>query len=242
MSIVCIIPARGGSKGIHKKNIKDFIGYPLVSHTIAHALHSSIFDKVIVDTDDESIAEIAKKYGAEVPYLRPKHLGGDRVSSEDVILNSLVTMERKLNFYPKTVVMLQATSPIRSKETIKRAYKRFVQTNSDSLTVVSERSHFLWKGFDKSKPTFDIKNRKLRQDLSEEDLFFEEHGSMYVFDKKGFQLNKCRLFGNIHIYIANKWEAVDIDNEEDWMLAEMTLDFLLKSSKKEDYDYQKFLD
>ena len=221
MSVVCIIPARGGSKGIPKKNIRDFEGFPLIAWTIVQAIHSSVFTKIIVDTDDKEIAAIAEKFGAEVPYIRPKFLCGDTISSEAVILNSIKTLEEQLNYVPDTVVMLQATSPIRSKTTIPGAYNKFLLSGADSLSVVTEGSHFLWRDSKTPRPMFDINKRQRRQDMVSSDLIFEEHGSMYIFDKKGFQSSKCRLFGNSQIFVADRWEAIDIDNEDDWLFAEM---------------------
>jgi N-acylneuraminate cytidylyltransferase len=237
---MCIIPARGGSKGIPRKNIREFVGYPLVAWTIIQALESSIFTKVIVDTDDEEIAVIAKKFGAEVPYMRPSVLGGDSISTEAVILNSIKTL-KELGYVADTIVLLQATSPIRSSATIVGAYNKFLLSGADSLCVVTEGGFFLWRDSIAPKPMFDLAKRPRRQDMASSDLVFEEHGSMYIFDREGFQSAECRLFGNLQIYVADRWEAVDIDSEDDWLFAEIVFNTLLSGGKFPDYDFRNLL-
>lgn len=106
-----VIPARGGSKGVPGKNIKELAGKPLIAYTIRAAIESGIFENVIVSTDSGEIAEIAVKYGAEVPFLRPKELSGDNVSSDDAILHGLAYCQRQGIEYSE-VCKLQPTSPL----------------------------------------------------------------------------------------------------------------------------------
>src|SRR4030043_381549 len=87
--VVCVIPARGGSKGVPRKNIKNLAGKPLIAYTIEQALQSQYIDRTIVSTEDKEIADIAKQYGAEVPFMRPKDLAGDLVATVDVLLHAI---------------------------------------------------------------------------------------------------------------------------------------------------------
>lgn len=110
MKILCVIPARGGSKGVKKKNIRKLNNRPLIAYTIESTLSSKLFDDVIVSTDDNEIAEISKSYGAQVPFIRPSELAQDDSSSDQVILHSVLEM-RKLGFEYDIVVLRDCTVP-----------------------------------------------------------------------------------------------------------------------------------
>ncbi|MFK5882067.1 MAG: 2-C-methyl-D-erythritol 4-phosphate cytidylyltransferase, partial [Sulfurospirillum sp.] len=108
---IAIIPARGGSKRIPKKNIRDFLGKPLIAYSIEVALASNLFEKVIVTTDDEEIAEIARKYGAKVPFLRPKELSDDFTGTQDVINHAIAYLENQGEYY-EYICTIYATAPL----------------------------------------------------------------------------------------------------------------------------------
>ena len=132
--MIAFIPARGGSKELKNKNIKIFAGKPLIAHTIIEALNSKLISKVLVLTDSQKIAEISKKYGASVPFLRPKYLAKDNSNVVDTYL--YFSKKMKLNKDYENFVVLQPTSPIRTRKEIDKAIKLFTKKKATSLVSV----------------------------------------------------------------------------------------------------------
>ena len=132
-NIIAIIPARSGSRGIHKKNIKDFIGEPLICWTIKAALNSSLINKVIVDTDCHEIAAIARKHGAEVPYLRPSSLASTETAMGDVLINYLNYFETNVGEQIDALVLLLPTNPMRNKNHIDSCINQFFDNNAELI-------------------------------------------------------------------------------------------------------------
>ena len=144
--ILAIIPARGGSKGLKRKNILDFIGKPLIAHTIEQAQNSKYVSRVIVSTEDEEIAMISKKYGAEIPFMRPNRLADDSSSTNEVIEYILKELEMKEGYRPDLICLLQCTSPLRTSEDIDNTIDKLFNTNSDSAVSITEaKSNPYWK-------------------------------------------------------------------------------------------------
>ena len=140
MKILAIIPARGGSKGVPRKNIKLLAGKPLLEYTSAVTLKSSLLSKVVISTDDDEIISVAKKLGLEIPFKRPKDLATDSSSSLSVILHALEHFESK-NIYFDAVCLLQVTSPFRTVEFLDKAIQEFIKSDADSLISVQEVPH-----------------------------------------------------------------------------------------------------
>ncbi len=138
MKILSIIPARGGSKGLPGKNIRELCGHPLIAYSILAAQKSSFINRTIVSTDDEDIARVAKKYGAEVPLLRPAEYAQDKSSDLDVFHHILVWLEQQENYIPDLIVHLRPTSPIRLLKHIDSAIEKFIASNYDSLRVITD--------------------------------------------------------------------------------------------------------
>lgn len=139
MNVVAIIPARGGSKGIKRKNLVEFNGKPLVAHSIIHALESQLVNRVIVSTDDEEIASVAREYGAEVPFLRPKELAEDHVLDLPVFEHALKFLEEAEGDRPDLVVHLRPTTPYRKPAWIDEAVRLLADhPEADSVRSVSE--------------------------------------------------------------------------------------------------------
>ncbi|MEA3491333.1 MAG: pseudaminic acid cytidylyltransferase [Campylobacterota bacterium] len=134
---VAIIPARGGSKRIPRKNIKDFFGKPLIAYSIEVALASNLFDKVVVSTDDKEIASIAKSYGAEVPFLRPKELSDDFTGTADVV-NHMIEYLASIGEYYEFACTIYATAPLLQKEYLIEGYEKL--KNSDAINAFSVTS------------------------------------------------------------------------------------------------------
>ena len=135
MSIITIIPARGGSKGVPRKNVRSLGDKPLIAHSILDAKEANLVDKVYVSTDDPEIAEVSSKYGAEI-ISRPSQIAGDTASSETALIHGLSEIEQK-GISPELIIFLQCTSPIRSGEDIDRAIEKLQAEKADSLLSVT---------------------------------------------------------------------------------------------------------
>ena len=171
---LAVIPARGGSKGIPLKNIKKFHGKPLIAWSILTALKSKI-DRVVVTTDDPQIAKIAKNYGAEVPFLRPKHLAADSVACEPMIKHVIDWLKTNENYNPDGVALLLPTNPLRKSEHIDQAIKMFVDQNLDYVVSVAEATanynpHWMLKKLPNDKITMfngqSLNNMKAQRQLN----------------------------------------------------------------------------
>lgn len=217
---IAIIPARKGSKGLPNKNILSFCGKPLIAWTIEQALAVKEISRVIVSTDCEKIAALAKLYGAEVQGLRPAAISTDSSATEDALFHECVTLQNK-NATPENIILLQCTSPIRLPKTITRAIQEFRDTKSDSLVSVTESHRFFWQHKDKPIATYDYTSRPRRQDLSAEEVSYMETGSIYITKFDLFMKNRNRLIGNIHLFETNKYESFEIDDLEDFELCEL---------------------
>ncbi|SVC96618.1 uncharacterized protein METZ01_LOCUS349472, partial [marine metagenome] len=169
--IVIFIPARGGSKGIPNKNIKDFVGKPLIVHTIEYAMESNLINEVVVSTDDKIISNISKETGATV-INRPPQLATDTVTTESAIEHYITTTKYK----PEIIVLLQATSPIRPKGSLDKALQHFQKKGYDSLLSISPTHRFFWRvqKDETAYAEYNFINRPFRQDIKKSDMRFIE--------------------------------------------------------------------
>ena len=221
MKIICIIPARAGSKGIPKKNIIDVRGKPLIAYSIEPAIEAmelGLIDKVIVSTDSIEIADISKKYGAEIPFLRPDDISGDKAKSIEFIEHAL-SFYKNLGINYDAVLLLQPTSPLRTLEDLISALKLFVESNNDSLISAYEEEYIndlvIYKLSEDGKtsiPVNQLHNKGVRR---------QEHGSLYVRNgciyissteliSKGYVIGAAPL-----MYTMDKNKSVNVDTLED---------------------------
>ena len=217
--ILAIIPARGGSKGILRKNIMPLASKALITYTIEQSLHSRLIDRTIVSTEDETIKAIAEQYGAEV-IERPKDLAGDTTSSELVIEHATnVLNEGGSN--PDIIVFLQCTSPLRRENDIDNAIKLLFDKNYDSVFSITKNRHFIWReDGDHLTALFDYKNRPRRQDRNPE---YIENGSIFVFRRAIFEKEKNRICGKRGIYPMPYEYSFEIDTPFDFWLCEQII-------------------
>lgn len=225
--IVAIIPARGGSKGVPRKNIKILAGKPLIAWTIDEAKKSAYLDRVFVSTEDEEIAEISKKCGAEV-VKRPEELAIDTAKAEPVIEQVIGHLEKNENYDSDAVVLLQPTSPLRLVRHINESVKKFLEGKYDSLISVCPSHVLIWRDKkDGAVPVnYDFKKRKRRQDSEPE---YRENGAIYVFDKRKFMEEKTIPCGRVGLYVMPVENSFEIDEEFDFWLCEEII-------KKTNYD------
>ena len=220
MYTVAVIPARGGSKGLPGKNIHPVAGLPLLAWTIMQARASQSVSRVIVSTDDSSIADVAREYGAEV-VLRPPELSGDRATSESAILHTLDRIEADGGRTPDLVAFLQATSPLRKPEDIDCAVERFLEegadslisvTGADDLTIWEEDGAAGWRSVN-----FDWTHRGMRQDRARQ---YIENGSIYLFRPELLRRGGNRIGGKLAVYRMEFWQTWEIDTLEEVPLIE----------------------
>jgi CMP-N,N'-diacetyllegionaminic acid synthase len=213
---VAIIPARGGSKGIPRKNITIINGKPLIQYTIDEAKNSKYLDKIIVSTDDKEIAEVAMRCGAEVPFLRPKELGTDNAKTIDALIHAVTELEKRGSKYDY-VVLLQPTQPLRKSWHIDEAIQKIVNTNEESLVSVSEvKEHPILMrtiGEDgKVKNLMEISSTVRRQDFP---TFYKVNGAIYINKINENFTKNTSLNDNKLAYLMDKKYDLDIDEPVD---------------------------
>ena len=221
---VAIIPARGGSKRIPKKNIKDFFGKPLLAYSIEVALASHLFEKVIVSTDDETIAKIAKKYGAEVPFLRPKELSDDFSGTADVVEHAVAYLESQGEYY-EYVCTIYATAPLLEKEYLIQGYEKLKNSTAVHTFSATTMPFPIQRTFklnsDGRCEMFTPEYYMTRsQDLEEA---YQDAGQFYWSKTKEQKKHKEEiLFSTISTPVILPRHLVqDIDTLEDWRRAEL---------------------
>ena len=215
--IIPFIPARGGSKGIPNKNIKELAGKPLIVHSIEYAFTSNLVDEVVVSTDDYKIANIAKDAGATV-IKRPFMLSTDTSTTESAIEHYINSAKKK----PDTIVLLQSTSPLRPKGSLDTALKYFQKGDYDSLLSICPTHRFFWRVNDDSTAyaEYDYINRPRRQDLNRKDMRFMENGSLYIFTRENFEKTGNRLGGKIGYVEWPEEYSIEIDTITDLKIME----------------------
>jgi len=214
MNIIAIILARGGSKGIPRKNIIDFCGKPLLAWTILQAREAKSISEVYVSSDDEQIINIATQFGA-ITIDRPKELATDTTTSEEALLHALDEIEKLTEESPELVVFLQATSPLRTSEDIDGAVQKLLKTDSDSLfsmTVLEDFCAWIREGSELKGLTFDPFKRGMRQDR---DPVYLENGSIYIFRSQILRKYNNRLGSKIAMFEMPFWKSYEIDKMED---------------------------
>lgn len=223
MEIIALIPARGGSKKLPRKNIKLLTGKPLIAYSIGSALKSKYIDRVVVSTEDEEIAEVSKRYGAEV-VERPKELAKDESPTIGAIFHALEVLKEQ-SYNPDIIILLQPTSPLRNAEDIDSATELFLNADCESVVSVCEVEHPPYWGFGIEegylKSLFgDEYLRRRRQDL---ERVYMPNGAMYISTPQ--MLYKYESFFCNHVipYIMPTRRSIDIDNEIDFMLAELLI-------------------
>ena len=222
MTTLAVIPARGGSKAIPRKNLRLLAGRPLIAWTIAAALKAQRVDRVLVSTDDAEIAEVAKAAGAEVPFLRPAELAGDDVHSVHTVLHALDWLEQHEGAAPNTVVMLLPTSPLRSSGDLDRAVEALESTGAPSVISIcvsgTPFGSLRWLRSGRLEALDQGKERNFqRQDVEQ---LYAVNGSIYVAPTSAL-----RQHGSFHVdgavgSVMSRLHSIDINTEEDFAIAE----------------------
>jgi pseudaminic acid cytidylyltransferase len=218
---IAIIPARGGSKRIPRKNIRHFMDKPIIAYSIEAALKSGLFDEVIVSTDDDEIAEVAGKYGASVPFIRSPETADDFASTADVLLEVLDEYKRKKIMFDYGCC-IYPTAPFITAEKLKAAFELMLKYKYSSVFPVVRFSYPIQRALrmqNGKASMFHLENlNKRSQDL---EPFFHDAGQFYWFNIIDFISEKKLFTDNSGAIIIDETEAQDIDHETDWLLAEL---------------------
>lgn len=221
MKTVAIITARGGSKRIPGKNIREFCGKPIIAYSIEAALASGIFDVVMVSTDDERIAETARKYGAEAPFMRSKETSDDFATTNDVLLEVLETYEKHGICFDIACCMYP-TAPFVTAEKLKDAVGRLMDSDADTLIPVVAFSYPPQRAMVVREGRLVFEYPEYLDSRSQDlEPHFHDAGQFYVFRTGAFRKNRRLMVGNILPYEISELEVQDIDSRTDWEIAEM---------------------
>ena len=236
--ILAIIPARGGSKRIPRKNIKPFLGKPIIGYSVDAALQAGIFTEVMVSTDDQEIAEVARSLGAEVPFIRSKEKSNDFAGTAEVIDEVLSTYKSQGKEFDY-VCCIYPTAVFIDKDILLEAYEKIKKTEAHSIFPVTKFSYPIQRSLRLSSEGFASmiwpKNYSKRsQDL---ESVYHDAGQFYFLDIKKFSDQKKLFMEKNHAIVRDNRFVQDIDNLDDWFLAEMKMQYLKKISS----DFQKGL-
>lgn len=218
---IAIITARGGSKRIPGKNIKEFCGMPILAYSIQAALDADIFDEVMVSTDSEEIADIARQYGAEVPFMRSEKTSDDYATTADVLLEVLEQYKKQDRIF-EYMACIYPTAPFVSGEKLRQAYDIIKRENAVMAMPVVAFSYPPQRGYVKNGHHLEMKwkeNFNVRsQDL---EIMYHDAGQFYMYHVEKYQERKGQITENIVPVFVDEMEVQDIDNETDWRLAEL---------------------
>lgn len=225
--MIGIIPARIGSKGVPRKNIKKVGGIPLISWTIRNAKESCLISDIYVSTDDEEIAKIAREEGVKVPFLRPKIISLDSSKSSDVVTHLI----DNLNLKDEDIIFLQPTSPLRRPVDIKNAFEIYKQ-NKNCYSLVSivdakvpqEIQYKISKNGSLKKAIISLKQKYRRQDC---EIIYKPNGAIYIFNSDNFYKKKFFITEQSIPYVMSIFNSLDIDDIDDFNY----LEFLCKNNK-----------
>ena len=224
--ILAIIPARGGSKGIKRKNVMPFKGHPLISWTVRQAILELGVENVIVSTEDTEIARVAKEAGHIYSYIRPERLATDKSSTEPVMEHVYEWYKKEIGKVPTYIMLLQPTSPIRNHGRVIGAVTLMDKRKFDSALSVFEEHAFYWWDFGAPISTYDPQKRPRRQDIEDKDRIYRENGSIYITKTECFEKRKCRISGSIGLILMDQHESVEIDTLTDWKINENFVELL----------------
>ena len=218
-----IIPARGGSKAVPRKNIKSLNGKPLIHYTIEAARKLFMEDEIIVSTDDLEIKEVVESMGLMIPFLRPKELASDAASSEDVILHTLDYFKSKYG-QPDKVILLQPTSPFRKAKHIKEAIELYDEEFDMLVSVKETKANPYYVLREENEKGYLIKSKESnatrRQDVPK---VWELNGAIYIINPNALKHQSIGEFKKVKKYVMDEVSSHDIDTIIDWKFAELLM-------------------
>lgn len=225
MKNLCIIPARGGSKRIPRKNVKPFLGKPMLAYSIEAALKSGLFEEVMVSTDDEEIAEVARKYGAKVPFMRSSETASDFATTADVLKEVIANYQKQGRRFDN-FCCFYATAPLVQSNDLVAAYERLQQSDFSCVYPVVQFSYPIWRCLDLFEDGTITRHWPEYENSRSQDLPREYHdtGTFYWYKTNEWLSGNVKV-GGIEV---NETTIQDIDTETDWKLAEMKYKLLFQ--------------
>jgi len=225
MRRLAIIPARGGSKRIPRKNIKTFLGKPIIAYAIEVALNAGLFDEVMVSTDDPDIAEVALQYGASVPFLRSKEAASDSAQTVDALLEVIEQYELRNTFFDK-ICCIYPSAPFITVELLHHALQHLKMHQLDTVFPVLRFGYPIQRAIvirdQKVQMLFPENENARSQDLEQT---FHDCGQFYWMQVKALKEHRKIWTSNTGAIVLDEMNAHDIDNEEDWKIAEFKYTF-----------------
>ena len=235
LNILAIIPARGGSKSVPRKNIKELAGKPLIAWTIDEAKKSKYLTRTIVSTDDEEIAKVARKYGAEVPFLRPEEISGDRAKDIEFLLHAVKFLKEKENYIPDIVVLLRVTAPLKTVKNIDEGIELLIKTPEADATrpiveapkhpykmwKISEDKKWIEPFLPKSFTGMDEPYNGPRQALPQ---VYCHTGAMDIMRLKTITELKSTSGKKLAYFFMKPEESINIDTSMDFKMAEVLME------------------
>lgn len=221
MKSLAIITARGGSKRIPRKNIKEFLGKPILAYSIEAALKSGKFSEVMVSTDDEEIKEVAVKYGAKVPFLRSEKTANDFATTNDVLLEVLDEYEKRGEKFDMAAC-IYPTAPFITDKRLAEAFDKLSASTADILIPVVSFSYPIQRAMVERNERLVFEHPEYLDSRSQDlEKHFHDAGQFYFFKPEGFRKSGKLMVGDIIPFELSELEVQDIDNETDWKLAEL---------------------
>ena len=233
LKTICIIPARGGSKGLKNKNIMLVNGHPLIAYVISNALDSKVFDSIFVSTDSNKIANIAKQYGAEVPFLRSKKLAQDLSTTEETLKNALIQYEKYKSIKFDICVYMTATDIFRQTSEIKKAVNCLIK-NKDIESCFSARATHknFWHKNEAGDLKRILKSMKYYSSRQIKKPIFREDTGIICASRANLWRKGRRIGNKVMVLINNNPIDIDIHNEYDMFLVKKTFEYFKKKDKK----------
>lgn len=236
LKVMGVIPARGGSKGLRRKNVKLLGDKPLIAHTIEAARKSNYLDRVIVTTDDEEIREVGLAYGAESPFMRPRELAQDESLTVDALIHCVEYMRKQENYQPDYICLLQCTVPLRNSEDIDGCIEKCISSTYDAcLTICEAESNPYWmKVLDKEKLNPLMKQQGTILRRQELPVVYQLNGAVYVIKTEELLRSKSVHIENTTGYVMPVERSIDIDSELDFIIAESIMKYNEMKAGEED--------
>lgn len=232
MKTLCIIPARGGSKRIPRKNIKSFLGKPIIAYSIETAMHSGIFDEVMISTDDEEIASIAQQFGARIPFMRSQETANDFATTADVI-NEVLTKYRERGEVFDSFCCLYATAPFVTTKHLQEAFDAINNEDIDACFTMVQYSYPIQRSLKVNhsgfvEMTFPEYIKRRSQDLTP---IYHDAGQFYFVNVHAFEQEQTLWCKRTVPLILSELEVQDLDTQTDWQLAEMKYKLTRRETK-----------
>lgn len=226
MRAVAIITARGGSKRIPQKNIKNFLGKPIIEYSIRAALQAGVFDEVMVSTDDEEIADVARKAGAKVPFFRSAENANDFATTTDAVMEVLDTYRKEGVIYTHACC-IYPTAPFVTSARLREAMDYLINENPDSVVPVVPFSYPIQRGFLINENRLEMKWPEYMQSRSQDlEKIYHDSGQFYALNVKSFYEQKNLFMKHTIPIVLSELEVQDIDTLDDWKIAEQKYKYL----------------